>query len=52
MNNIFEDTKVLDLLENCLSNYSYDIAKLVYYLYNKVRSDTLRFVKKILKDKY
>ncbi|MBG30905.1 MAG: hypothetical protein CMI31_13030 [Opitutae bacterium] len=33
MNNIFGDEKVLDLLENCLSNYSYDIAKLVYYLY-------------------
>ena len=35
MNNIFEDEKVLDLLENCLSNYSYDIAKLVYYLYKE-----------------
>jgi len=33
MNNIFDDIKVLDLLKNSLSNYSYDIAKLVYYLY-------------------
>ena len=33
MNNIFEDVKVLDLLDNCLTNYSYDIAKLVCYLY-------------------
>ena len=33
MNNIFEDDKFIDLLQNCLSNYSYDIAKLVYYLY-------------------
>jgi hypothetical protein len=33
MNNILDDTKVINLLENSLSNYSYDIAKLVYYLY-------------------
>jgi len=33
MNNVFDDIKVLDFLENSLSNYSYDIAKLVYYLY-------------------
>ena len=32
MNNI-DDDKLLNLLENCLSNYSYDIAKLVYHLY-------------------
>lgn len=35
MNNIFEDVKLLDLTENCLTNYSYDIAKLVYYLYKE-----------------
>jgi len=33
MDNIFQDDKLLNLLDNCLSNYSYDIAKLVYYLY-------------------
>ena len=33
MDNIFQDDKLLNLLDNCLSNYNYDIAKLVYYLY-------------------
>ena len=29
------DEKLLTLISNCLSNYSYDIAKLVFYLYNE-----------------
>ena len=33
MNNIYNDEKLLNLVNNCLSNYSYDIAKLVFYLY-------------------
>jgi hypothetical protein len=35
MSNIYSDTKLIYLINNCLSNYSYDIAKLVFYLYNK-----------------
>jgi len=30
---IKNDSKLIELLENSLSNYSYDIAKLVFYLY-------------------